>query len=48
MDFRAFNKISIEYRHHIPILDDMSDDLYGSSVFSKIYIRSGNLVMNKR
>ena len=41
IDYRTIDNITIRYRHLIPRLNDLVDELHGSTIFSKIDLKSG-------
>ena len=41
IDYRQLNKLTVKNKHSLPRIDDLFDQLKGSSIFSKIDLRSG-------
>ncbi|GJX41034.1 putative reverse transcriptase domain-containing protein [Tanacetum coccineum] len=41
IDYRELNKLTVKNRYSLPKIDDLFDQLQGSSVYSKIDLRSG-------
>ncbi|WP_458475699.1 reverse transcriptase family protein, partial [Bacillus subtilis] len=41
IDYRDLNRVTVKNRYPLPRIDDLFDQLAGSSVFSKIDLRSG-------
>ncbi|GKG28751.1 hypothetical protein Tco_0416116, partial [Tanacetum coccineum] len=41
IDYRELTKLTIKNRHPLPRIDDLFDQLQGSSMYSKIDLRSG-------
>ncbi|GJY29438.1 putative reverse transcriptase domain-containing protein [Tanacetum coccineum] len=41
IDYRELNKLTVKNCYPLPRIDDLFDQLQGSSVYSKIYLRSG-------
>ncbi|GKG02646.1 hypothetical protein Tco_0310282, partial [Tanacetum coccineum] len=41
IDYRELNKLTVKNRYPLPRIDNLFDQLQGSSVYSKINLRSG-------
>ncbi|GJY69697.1 putative reverse transcriptase domain-containing protein [Tanacetum coccineum] len=41
IDYRELNKLTVKNRYPLPRIDDSFDQLQGSNIYSKIYLRSG-------
>ena len=41
IDYRELNKVTVKNHYPVPWIDDLFDQLQGSSVYSKIDLRSG-------
>lgn len=41
VDYRYLNSLTVKHDYHIPLIDELLDELFGAKYFSKINLRSG-------